>query len=78
MLPLVSCNINHTTFLIVLMATGHSILHKLTHLDSLAARAGLDPPTGGNDIGRHGTDDAKTACVAASKPYGFSIGLFRV
>ena len=44
----------------MLMAAGHSILHELTHLDSLSEQAGLDAPTEGNDIGRHGTDDAQT------------------
>lgn len=42
------------------MAAGHSILHELTHLDSLSEHAGLDAPTEGNNIGRHGTDDAQT------------------
>lgn len=44
----------------MLMAAGHSILHQLTHLDSLSEQAGLDAATEGNDIGRHGTDDAQT------------------
>jgi len=41
---------------------GHTILHELTHLDSLAAQAGLAAPDTGNDQGRHGTDDAQTGC----------------
>lgn len=46
----------------MLMATGETILHELTHLDSLSTQAGLLAPTEGNDIGRHGTDDAQTGC----------------
>lgn len=46
----------------MLMATGTTILHELTHLDSLSNQAGLEAPTEGNDIGRHGTDDAQTQC----------------
>lgn len=36
---------------------GHSVLHELTHLDSLAEFAALDAPSSGRDAGRHGTDD---------------------
>ncbi|KAM0723659.1 hypothetical protein Q7P37_000647 [Cladosporium fusiforme] len=39
---------------------GHSILHELTHLDSLAAAAGLEAD--GGDQGRHGTMDVQTTC----------------
>ena len=35
--------------------TGHSILHELTHLDSLAEQAGLSP----DDDGAHGTLDVQ-------------------
>ncbi|KAK4691883.1 hypothetical protein P7C71_g5211, partial [Lecanoromycetidae sp. Uapishka_2] len=35
----------------------HTILHELTHLDSLGAVAELEPPTEGPDAGRHGTED---------------------
>lgn len=45
-----------------LNAAGHSILHELTHLDSLGEQAGLGAPTTGDDQGRHGTDDAQTGC----------------
>ena len=44
------------------MATGTTILHELTHLDSLGNQAGLQAPTEGGDIGRHGTDDVQTGC----------------
>ena len=37
---------------------GHSVLHELTHLDSLAQLAGLSA----DDDGRHGTLDAQTGC----------------
>ena len=40
-----------------LIDTGHSILHELTHLDSLAKQAGLEPPPNGD---RHGTDDEQS------------------
>lgn len=42
--------------------TGHSILHELTHLDTLAQSAGLDAPTDGDDAGRHGTGDYQSGC----------------
>lgn len=62
-IPPVSCRIHdlyfHYTF-IVLIATGHSLLHELTHLDSLAKQAGLDAPDEGPDANRHGTDDAQS------------------
>lgn len=44
---------------IILIVAGHTILHELTHLDTLGNQAGLDAPTDGNDMGRHGTDDAQ-------------------
>lgn len=43
--------------------TGHSILHELTHLDTLAQASGLDAPAEGQeDAGRHGTGDFQSGC----------------
>ena len=42
-----------------LIKTGHSILHELTHLDSLAKQAGLTAPSEGEDKDQHGTLDAQ-------------------
>lgn len=43
--------------------TGHSILHELTHLDTLAQASGLvAPPEGEEDAGRHGTGDYQSGC----------------
>jgi len=50
----------HTS--IILTIIGHTILHELTHLDSLATQAGLDAPDHGDDINRHGTVDVQTEC----------------
>ena len=44
---------------------GHSVLHELTHLDSLAQFAGLDASTDPKDNGAHGTDDIQTGCELA-------------
>ena len=44
-----------------LIDTGHTILHELTHLDSLAKQAGLKAPSKGEGKGRHGTEDAQDA-----------------
>ena len=43
----------------MLINTGHTILHELTHLDSLAAQAGLEPSEDGEDKGLHGTLDVQ-------------------
>lgn len=43
--------------------TGHSILHELTHLDTLAQASGLEAPAEGQeDAGRHGTGDYQSGC----------------
>lgn len=43
--------------------TGHSILHELTHLDTLAHASGLEAPAEGQeDAGRHGTGDYQSGC----------------
>ena len=41
---------------------GGSVLHELTHLDSLAQLAGLDASEAEGDNGAHGTDDVQTEC----------------
>ena len=44
---------------------GHSVLHELTHLDSLAQLAGLEASTDPADNGAHGTDDIQSNCELA-------------
>lgn len=44
---------------------GHSVLHELTHLDSLASAAGLDASTEPSENGAHGTDDIQNGCEMA-------------
>lgn len=45
------------------LMTGHSILHELTHLDTLAQASGLEAPAEGQeDAGRHGTGDYQSGC----------------
>ena len=59
-LPLVSISCSPARlFIVVITATGHSILHELTHLDSLAKQAGLTAPSNGPEKDQHGTEDVQ-------------------